>query len=743
MEFQHGNIDQAVNYLQEGLHIAEQVNKAEEEAKLRHRLGLALWTNKDLEGAREQLEAAATLFESIRHEMKGSPDVKLSFYDLQTACYHSLQRVLVLLGLTSEALVVAERSRTRPFLDLLVERQTNSNKPRPARKLEDNTPKSVMEIEKLVNRQKAVVIYYSLAGGYLYSWVIVPNEGIIKFHQTCLMEEQEDEADKPESDKGGFLLENYIQNVRESLGIDTASISPDDNADDESSGVWANHLEELGDKLNQNSDRTGFLRMVNRSSRMNASSYSLSSLFSVGSVGGTSTVSGLTSNSRGGSSRSRRYGWQGHSSLKNLYTLLIEPLEDELPEGPSELMLVLDGDLYLVPFSVLRGSHCTDYLCERFSLLVSPSLTATKTRHSRPKSNNNNAEISTTLVVGNPKIPSSVSEHWGWQDIPHAEQEANIVGEILGAQAMVGGAATKEAILSQLEEAEAVHLACHVSWKLSAIVVSPSEFMESRSSGNNSNPRRYSIHSDTIHEEEDLRSEATTIELPALSEFLLTAADLLNLKLTAKLVVISSCYTRDRHGTATQDGVIGLSRALLAAGAQCVLVSLWPVPDTAVKLIMKAFYSSLLQGARVSRALSEAMMAVQTTKYFQHPANWAGFVLIGQDVKLCDKVAMMGQAMREIITTPDRCRDALRVTLHLVRITFADNLPPHMKSPDPINLLFKILPPACGSNTYVVVTVWVLGDVVFIACNCVLKYVNSSLFGHLTCRAVPDIRSLV
>ena len=43
-----------------------------------------------------------------------------------------------------------------------------------------------------------------------------------------------------------------------------------------------------------------------------------------------------------------------------------------------------------------------------------------------------------------------------------------------------------------------------------------------------SNPRRYSIHSDTIHEEEDVRSEATTVELPSLSDFLLTAADLLN-----------------------------------------------------------------------------------------------------------------------------------------------------------------------------------------------------------------------
>ena len=185
--------------------------------------------------------------------------------------------------------------------------------------------------------------------------------------------------------------------------------------------------------------------------------------------------------------------------------------------------------------------------------------------------------------------------------------------------------------------------------------------MESCSPGRH----QYDIHSDTIHEEEDVRSEAT-IELPALSEFLMTAADLLSVKMKAKLVVISSCYSRDKAGIATSDGVISLSRALLAAGAQCVLLSLWPVPDTAVKLIMKAFYSSLLQGARASKALSEAMMAVQTTKYFQHPANWAGFVLIGQDIKLSDKVAMMGQALREIISSPERCRDTLRVSLHLV-----------------------------------------------------------------------------
>ena len=60
------------------------------------------------------------------------------------------------------------------------------------------------------------------------------------------------------------------------------------------------------------------------------------------------------------------------------------------------------------------------------------------------------------------------------------------------------------------------------------------------------------------------------------------------------------------------------------------------------------------------------MTTVQCTKQLQHPANWAGFLLLGSNVKLSNKVALMGQALRDILSTPDACRDALRVTLHLV-----------------------------------------------------------------------------
>lgn len=76
----------------------------------------------------------------------------------------------------------------------------------------------------------------------------------------------------------------------------------------------------------------------------------------------------------------------------------------------------------------------------------------------------------------------------------------------------------------------------------------------------------------------------------------------------------------------TADGVVGLTRAFLAAGAQCVLVSLWPVPVAASKMFVHAFYSALLNGTKASAALADAMKTVQSSKQFSHPSNWAGMI---------------------------------------------------------------------------------------------------------------------
>ena len=51
------------------------------------------------------------------------------------------------------------------------------------------------------------------------------------------------------------------------------------------------------------------------------------------------------------------------------------------------------------------------------------------------------------------------------------------------------------------------------------------------------------------------------------------------------------------EGRINSDGVVGLTRAFLAAGAQCVLFCLWPVPEMAAKILLKTFYTALLKVA--------------------------------------------------------------------------------------------------------------------------------------------------
>lgn len=466
----------------------------------------------------------------------------------------------------------------------------------------------------------------------------------------------------------GSLLDRYIEGTRDALGIDfstsgsSKNLSVAEGNETDGNDLWSQHLEELGDKLNQDNDKTGFLRMVSRNHRFNCSSYSLSSLFSVASATGSVKS---TPASRPGSTRSRRSSWQGPSCLRSLYQMLIAPFEEELSVLDKtcfkELILVLETDLLLVPFPILRSCTNEEYLCEKFKLIITPAISSLRNgSRTKPKSSSNKP-----LVIGSPALPPDVMDQWGWQEIPRAENEAKVVGEILQCDPILGSAATKDNVLSQISNAECIHFATHISWKLSAIVLSPSSISSEKSecsSQGGSEPGG-----------NDNKSSTQGSDGPALSEYLLTAADILKLRLNAKLVVLSSCHTRDRHGLANSESIVALAKALLAAGAVTVLLTLWPVPETASRIFFRALYSSLQQGSKASHAVTEAMLTVQHTKQFAHPANWSGYLLLGSDVQLSHKVAMTSQAIWEMLKSPERSRDALRVTLHLVS-TLSSNI---------------------------------------------------------------------
>ncbi|EPY80355.1 hypothetical protein CB1_000841002 [Camelus ferus] len=429
----------------------------------------------------------------------------------------------------------------------------------------------------------------------------------------------------------------------------------------EAGDIMDQQFEEVNNRLNSVTDPTGFLRMVRRNNLFNRSCQSMTSLLGPAASPGKDGTSSLP----------RRQGSLARPPLRALYDLLVAPMEGGLmhSSGPvgrhRQLVLVLEGELYLIPFALLKGSSSNEYLYERFALIAVPSIRSLGPQsksHLRKNPPTFSSSTSMAAVVGNPKLPSAVMDRWLWGPMPSAEEEAYMVAELLGCQPLVGSVATKERVMSALTQAECVHFATHISWKLSALVLTPS--VDGNPAGSKSSfGHPYTI-PESLRVQDDASDGESLSDCPPLQELLLTAADVLDLRLPVKLVVLGS--SQESNSKVTADGVIALTRAFLAAGTQCVLVSLWPVPVAASKMFLHALYSSLLNGLKASAALGEAMKVVQSSKAFSHPSNWAGFLLIGSDVKLNSPSSLIGQALTEILQHPERARDALRVLLHLV-----------------------------------------------------------------------------
>ena len=85
--------------------------------------------------------------------------------------------------------------------------------------------------------------------------------------------------------------------------------------------------------------------------------------------------------------------------------------------------------------------------------------------------------------------------------------------------------------------------------------------------------------------------------------------EVMRLRLKADLVTLSACQTGLRK-VLSCEGVIGLTRAFLYAGASSVLVSLWNVNDVATAELMKRFYLGLINGLSKDEALRQAKLSL-------------------------------------------------------------------------------------------------------------------------------------
>jgi CHAT domain-containing protein len=96
-----------------------------------------------------------------------------------------------------------------------------------------------------------------------------------------------------------------------------------------------------------------------------------------------------------------------------------------------------------------------------------------------------------------------------------------------------------------------------------------------------------------------------------------------------QLVVLSACETGVGK-VADGDGVYGLRRAFVIAGAESLVMSLWQVDDSATRDLMIDVYHRLADGKGRSEALREAQLAMLARRELEHPYYWASFIAAGQ-----------------------------------------------------------------------------------------------------------------
>ena len=111
----------------------------------------------------------------------------------------------------------------------------------------------------------------------------------------------------------------------------------------------------------------------------------------------------------------------------------------------------------------------------------------------------------------------------------------------------------------------------------------------------------------------------------------LTVEDVSELNVTADMVVLSACDTA--RGKISIEGVLGLARAFLMAGARSVVTALWAIPDDATMMFMEKFYRNLRE-LRVGDALSATMCQMQAEDSFKYVVQWGSFKVLGANVKV-------------------------------------------------------------------------------------------------------------
>ena len=306
---------------------------------------------------------------------------------------------------------------------------------------------------------------------------------------------------------------------------------------------------------------------------------------------------------------------------RQLSDQLLAPLAGLL-EGRDRLVVVADGALHTLPFAALPLPGSDGPLLERLEVVTLPSASWWALREGPVIDRTGGGSVAVAVLAdpvfvaddsrlrGEPPrsslsggVESERSSFWGTAPprLPASRHEALVIAALAGDDTLtlLGTDARLDALFDgTLDGRRVLHFATH-------------GVLDGR------HPRLSGLE----------LSRFDAVGRPV-SGFL-SLAQLYDLRLDAELVVLSGCRTalgRSVRG----EGLIGLPRGFLHAGARSVVASLWPVQDRTTAALMERFYRALLEdGERPASALRRAQLALRAEPAYRDPFHWAAFVAIG------------------------------------------------------------------------------------------------------------------
>ena len=478
------------------------------------------------------LRASIDKCEKMRSFLGSNDQFKISILDLHSSSYHFLSAMFCDNGNAKEALSVLELGRARALADLISALYS-------AQKQTSVNPPSWADIESIVKKEcNCSCLYISYFKQDMFLWVLKGNKQV---HFRGI------DVNECFVTKG---LERTVHQVFSEKSFRQFNVRPEEQCEDRSLS-----FSKASDFTHEPAEegRLAAYRLVEEEEEENL---------------------------------------QHLPTRAERYRMIIAPVADFLDQ--PELIIVPDPALYKVPFAALENES-GNYLSEEYRIRIVPSLTTLGLIHDSPADYHSQTEA---LIVGEPDVRDvSYKGRLGVLcRLPSAKEEAEMIGELIGAVPLLGRQATKQAVLQRIPSVSLIHFAAHGDAERGEIALSP----------------QYPING-----------------IPTEKDYLLTMADISRVQLRAKLVVLSCCHSAQGHVKA--EGIVGIARAFLGSGARSVLVALWAIPDEATKKLMSRFYEHLVRGESASESLHQAMKWMRNNGY-PDVRDWAPFMLIGDNV---------------------------------------------------------------------------------------------------------------